>query len=189
MPYCHTKANISLAWLLERTHVANSREGVTLIRVTVTETLVTRPEELTDLHPIITRLTFLKIEKQKNKLYVTYWWNERLVRTQNRDPIWRSKNIPLKIPHTTHSAEWTTKSRTTDPSIMTSFVEKHCRSSLSSRLIVDTALISKLFSTFVPICSQLRLYICYLGEFVKNKNHWFQCFSANDFISKGFIIT
>ena len=60
---------------------------------------------------------------------------------------------------------------------MTSFVEKHCGSSLSSWLTVDTLLISKLFTTFVPICSQFRFYICNLGEFVKNKTHRFQYFS------------
>ena len=41
---------------------------------------------------------------------------------------------------------------------------------------------SKLFTSFVPICSQFRLYICYLGEFVKNETHRFQCFSVNDVI-------
>ena len=53
------------------------------------------------------------------------------------------------------------------PSIemMTSFVEKHCGSSLTSWLIVDTLLISKLFTPFVPIHSQFRLYTCHLGEF------------------------
>ena len=35
-----------------------------------------------------------------------------------------------------------------------SFVEKHCESSLSSWLIIDTLLIPKLFTLFVPICSQ-----------------------------------
>ena len=33
-----------------------------------------------------------------------------------------------------------------------------------------------------PFCAnicQFRLYICYLGEFVKNKTHRFQCFSTN----------
>ena len=69
-----------------------------------------------------------------------------------------------------------------DPLIMMSFTEKHCGSSLSSWLIVDTLLISKLFTPFVPICSQFRLYICYLGELVKNKTHRFQCFSATDVI-------
>ena len=63
----------------------------------------------------------------------------------------------------------------------TSFAENHC---LSSWLIVDTPLISKLFTSFVPICSQFRVYICYLGEFVKNETHRFQCFSANDVIIK-----
>ena len=70
---------------------------------------------------------------------------------------------------------------------MTSFTEKRCGSSLSSWLIVDTLLISKLFTPFVPICSQFRLYICWensLGEFVKNKTHRFQCFSANGVIIK-----
>ena len=65
--------------------------------------------------------------------------------------------------------------------IMTSFMEKHCGSSLSSWLTVDTLLISKLFTPFVPICSQFRLYICYLGEFVKNKTHRF---SVNDVFIK-----
>ena len=39
----------------------------------------------------------------------------------------------------------------------------------------------------MPICSQFRLYICWensLGEFVKNKTHRFQCFSANGVIIK-----
>ena len=48
--------------------------------------------------------------------------------------------------------------------------------------IIGTLFISKLFTSFVPICSQCRLYICYLGESVKNKTHRFQCFSANDVI-------
>ena len=65
-----------------------------------------------------------------------------------------------------------------------SLVEKHRGSSLSSWLIVDTLLISKFFTPFVPICSQFSLYICYLGESVKNKTHTFQCFSANDVIIK-----
>ena len=43
-------------------------------------------------------------------------------------------------------------------------------------------LISKLFTPFVPICSQCWLYICYLGEFVKKETHRFQCFSVNDVI-------
>ena len=68
--------------------------------------------------------------------------------------------------------------------VLTSFAEKHCGSSLSSWHIIGTLLISKLFTSFVPICSQLRLYICYLREFVKNKTHRFQCFSANDVIIK-----
>ena len=51
---------------------------------------------------------------------------------------------------------------------MTSFAEKHCRSSLTLLLIVDTLLISKLFTLFVPICTQFRLYIYYLGEFEKS---------------------
>ena len=55
--------------------------------------------------------------------------------------------------------------------IMISFAEKHCGSTLSSWLIVDTLLISWLFNPFVSICRQLRFYICYLGEFVKNKTH------------------
>ena len=46
-------------------------------------------------------------------------------------------------------------------SIMTSFTAKHCGSSLSSWLIVDTLLISKLFTPFVPICTQFSLFICY----------------------------
>ena len=53
---------------------------------------------------------------------------------------------------------------------MTSFAEKRCGSSLSSWLIVDTLPISNLF------------YVCYLGEFVKNKTHRFKCFSTNDVI-------
>ena len=60
---------------------------------------------------------------------------------------------------------------------MASLAEKHCGSSLSSCLIVDTLLISKLFTPFVPIRSQFSLYICYLGEFVKNKTQ------LTDFIS------
>ena len=70
---------------------------------------------------------------------------------------------------------------------MRSFAEKHCGSSLSSWLIVDTLLISKLFTPFVPVCSQFRLYICYLGEFVKNKTHRFQCFSTMTSLLKGSI--
>ena len=42
-------------------------------------------------------------------------------------------------------------------------------------------LISK-FTPLVPISSQFRLYI--LGEFVKNRTHRFQCFTANDVIIK-----
>ena len=34
------------------------------------------------------------------------------------------------------------------------------------------------------ICSQFRLYICYLGEFTKNKTHRYQCFSTNDVIRR-----
>ena len=45
---------------------------------------------------------------------------------------------------------------------MTLFAKTHCGSSLTSWLIVDTLLISKLFTSFVPICSQFRLYICYI---------------------------
>ena len=63
-------------------------------------------------------------------------------------------------------------------------MEKHCGSSLSSWLIVAILLISKLFTPFVPICRQCRFYICYLGEFVKNKTHRFQCSSTNDVIIK-----
>ena len=65
-----------------------------------------------------------------------------------------------------------------------SFAENQCGSSLTSWLIVDTLLISKLFAPFVPICSQLGLCICYLGEFVKNKTSRFQCFPVNDIIIK-----
>ena len=65
---------------------------------------------------------------------------------------------------------------------MTSFAEKHCGSCLTLLLIVDTLLISKLLTSFLPIFSGFRLYICYLGEFVKNKTRRFQCFSANDAI-------
>ena len=36
----------------------------------------------------------------------------------------------------------------------------------------------------MPICSQFRFYIYYLGEFVKNTTHRFQCFSTNDVIIK-----
>ena len=43
---------------------------------------------------------------------------------------------------------------------------------------------NKLFLPFFPICSRFRLYICYLGEFVKNKTHRFQCSSVNDAIIK-----
>ena len=69
--------------------------------------------------------------------------------------------------------------------MITSFAEKHCESGLSTWLIVDTVLlISKLFIPFVPICSQFTLYICYLGEFVKNKTHRFQCFPVNAVIIK-----
>ena len=58
---------------------------------------------------------------------------------------------------------------------MTSFAEKRCVSSLSSWFVVDTLLISKLFTPLVPICSQFRLYIC---------PHRFQCLSTNDVIIK-----
>ena len=44
-----------------------------------------------------------------------------------------------------------------------------CESSLF--MTSQIHLISKFFTRFVPICSQCRLYICYLGEFVKNKTH------------------
>ena len=42
----------------------------------------------------------------------------------------------------------------------------------------------KLFTPFVPMCSQFRLYICYLREFVKNKTHRFQCFNTNYIVIK-----
>ena len=64
--------------------------------------------------------------------------------------------------------------------LMTPFVEKHCGSCLSSKPIVDTPLISKLFTPFLPICSQFRFYNCYPGDIFKNETHIFQCFSAND---------
>ena len=67
---------------------------------------------------------------------------------------------------------------------MTLGAEKHCGSSLTLWLIVDTLLISKLFTPFVPICSQCRRYICYLEEFAKNNTHRFQCLSTNDVIIK-----
>ena len=35
---------------------------------------------------------------------------------------------------------------------------------------------------FMPICSQLMLYISYPGEFVKNKTHRVPSFCANDVI-------
>ena len=50
--------------------------------------------------------------------------------------------------------------------------------------VVNTGKHSLPWLLFVSICSQLRLYICYLGEFTKNKTHSFQCFSANDVIIK-----
>ena len=56
---------------------------------------------------------------------------------------------------------------------MTSFAEKHCGSCLTLLLIVDTLLISKLLTSFLLIFSGFRLYICYLGEFVKNKTRRF----------------
>ena len=59
---------------------------------------------------------------------------------------------------------------------MTSLAEKRRGSSLSSSLIVDTLLISKLFTPLVPIYSQFRLYNCYLGKFVENETQRFQCF-------------
>ena len=69
---------------------------------------------------------------------------------------------------------------------MTPFVEKHCGSCLSSKPIVDTPLISKLFTPFLPICSQFRFYNCYPGDIFKNETHIFQCFSANDVTIKKF---
>ena len=59
-----------------------------------------------------------------------------------------------------------------------------CLSPCKQGLIVDILPISKLFAPFVPIYSQFRRYICYLGEFVNNKTHRFQCFSTNDIIIK-----
>ena len=63
--------------------------------------------------------------------------------------------------------------------IMTSFAEK----GLSSWLIIDTLFISKLFTHFVPICIQFRLYICYLGEFEQDSD--FSAFSRMTSLLKG----
>ena len=59
--------------------------------------------------------------------------------------------------------------------IMTSFAEKG--------LIIDTLFISKLFTPFVPICIQFRLYICYLGEFEQDSD--FSAFSRMTSLLKG----
>ena len=61
---------------------------------------------------------------------------------------------------------------------MTSFVEKHCGSSLTLWLIIDTLLIPKLFTPFEPICSQFRLYIVLSGreKNIKIKNSDFSAF-------------
>ena len=61
------------------------------------------------------------------------------------------------------------------------FAKKHWKQSLFMTYH-NALLIPKLFTPFVPICSQSRLYIYYLGEFIKNKGHRFWCFSTNDVI-------
>ena len=149
MPYCHTKANNSLAWLLERTHVANSRECVTLIRVTVTETLVTRPEELTDLHPIIARLTFLKIEKQKT--------NDMWSTDETKD--WSGHKVEtlydaVRISHSNFHTQHILQSEHPNQELQTLGFSNDIirgkalwKQSLTSRLIVDTPLILHLFCT------------------------------------------
>ena len=58
--------------------------------------------------------------------------------------------------------------------IMTSFVEKHFGRSFT--LWPYRLLMAKLFTPIVPICSQPRPYICYLGEFTKKKLTDFSAF-------------
>ena len=67
---------------------------------------------------------------------------------------------------------------------MMSFTKKHCGSSLSSWLIVDTLFISMLFTPFVPTCNHFRLYIGYLGE----QNSGFSAFLQMTSLLKGSIL-